>query len=247
MEKLEQRLVAEMKQQSATLMHTEQWTIPMQVIHATYAPVQRFSMDILMKILLMTFDRLKLSRLADVSELLAVEHLFVEDLTATLIHNDLVSIDAGIYHLTQRGTQQLANGVFEEAQQEQQATLLYSPLHEAFIDQSYEHLYDVALPEPYAYLAEETLQQLTLPEQQLLEQLQAQQPSTNDIQTYISSVRHTALQEIIEIPCLAFVLYNEQEDTFFPRVWNVLLNRYDKQLEAHYFEHAITEWRTRFL
>lgn len=229
-----------------TLKHTEQFTIPMQVLHVTYAPVERVTMDILMKMLLLTFSRIRVTNLQTVSDLLAVEHLFVEDLTTSLIRNELVSYTDS-YQLTMRGEQQLADGIFENAQEEQQATLIYSPLHERFIDGSHDTLYDYDLPEPYPHLEEEALQQLQVAEEAVMTKLQQLQPATDGIQTYISSLRTLAIAEVIEVPCLAFVLYNEQEETFFTRIWNVLFESYDDVLEAHYTEHEIANWRTKFL
>ena len=216
----------------------------MQRRQVTYAPVQRLSMDILMKMLLMTFHELHITSLQSISDLLAVEHFFVEDLTNTLLRNELVIVEEGVYTLTARGEAQLTSGVFEDALAEQQLEVTYSPLHQTYFTEDVEAIYELTLPEPYAYIDEVKMQQADAPEELLVALLQQLQASHSDVKTYVSSVKEMPLTEMLEVPCVAFVLYNAKEDVFSARVWNTLTNRYDDVLEAHFVEHAIAHWRS---
>lgn len=244
MEALIQRLQKDVaRTKDAKLVATESWTIPMQRLHVTYAPVQRLSMDILMKMLLMTFHELHITSLHAVSDLLAVEHLFVEDLTNTLLRNELVTIIESVYTLTTRGEEQLASGVLEDALQTQEIDLTYSPLHNAYFTEDVDALYDAVLPEPYAYVDEACIQQATAPQDALIALLQQLQPNDTDVKAYVSSLKDCSMTEMLEVPCIAFVLYDARDDVFSTRVWNTLTNRYDDVLEAHFLEHAMATWR----
>lgn len=248
MEQLLKRLQKDIARTNDTkLVDTVQWTIPMQRLSVCYAPVERLSMDILMKMLLLTFDELHITSLHTISELLAVEHLFVEDLTNNLIRNGLVALEENVYTLTARGHEQLASGIFENAQQDEQILITYSPLHDAYFTEDVTALYDLDLPEPYAHVEEAIITATQPPTTSLLTLLQQQHSTDTHIKTYVSSVKDIAQTEIVEVPCIAFILYNEKDDTFSTRVWNTLLQRYDDVLEAYVLEHEIAQWRKTYI
>lgn len=249
MEQLIKRLQKEIaRTHDAALVDTVQWTVPMQRLTVTYAPVERLSMDILMKMLLMAFHELHVTALEQISELLAVEHLFVADLTETLLRNELVIREEnGVYTLTPRGQRQLADGVLEDALNEQTQSVLYSALHDAYFTENADALLDMELPEPYEYVEEPSITEPTVQHDVLLPLLQQHHDTNADMKTYVTSIKEARVTDIIEVPCIAFVLYNEHDDAFSARVWNTLLNRYDDVLETHYREHAITVWRNTLL
>lgn len=201
MEQLIKRLQKEIaRTHDAALVDTVQWTVPMQRLTVTYAPVERLSMDILMKMLLMAFHELHVTSLDTISELLAVEHLFVDDLTNTLLRNELVAIDNDVYVLTARGSEQLASGVYENAQQDEQLLVTYSPLHDAYFLDDVTALYTLDLPEPYDYVNERDIEAAAPPQKPLITLLQAQHNTDADVKTYVSSIKHVEQVEMLEVP-----------------------------------------------
>ncbi len=78
---IQQQLIKKLeKEKSALIIHTDIWCIPMHTYEITYQPVRKRTMDILMKILLFSCQKSTFERAEQLSEILLVEPLFIEDL-----------------------------------------------------------------------------------------------------------------------------------------------------------------------
>ena len=63
----------------------------------------------------------------------------------------------------------------------------------------------------------------------------------------ISEIISSTEMYIDDIPCLEYIIYNEQEDLFFARVWNTLTDQWDEALETQLNEKERLRWREKFL
>lgn len=252
MQELEKRLKRELQQNmKASILHSAKWSIPVHSLEVEYIPVKRTKMDVLMKMMLLTFQKTEIESTADLSELLLVEPLFIQDLIDLMIRTRLIERREGIYRLTEKGVHQLENGIFEEAQDPETSNVLYSPSHEAFLtgevnvgDDSMDEL------EIYRYVKEGYLdEELSFEDEQLIEALRMSgaEAGEGEVQTVISEIVSMTDLYIDDIPCLEFLLYNKDEDIVYARVWNTLLEQWDEKLENQLNDKERLEWRSRYL
>ncbi|WP_052342725.1 hypothetical protein [Bacillus sp. EB01] len=93
-------------------------------------PGNGLKMDILMKMILLTFEQSQIRRAANLSEFLLVEELFIEDLLKKMQRMGLIRLENGTYKLTSKGQDQLKTRIMEEELEEELTVLSYSPLHD---------------------------------------------------------------------------------------------------------------------
>ena len=104
MQPLQQRLQQQLLQNKhVQLKQVASWCVPVHSIEVTYQPVKRLKMDILMKMLLLTFQQAQIASAQELSEWLVVEQLFIEDVLNKLLQTGLVEKIDGIFKLTSKG------------------------------------------------------------------------------------------------------------------------------------------------
>ena len=108
------------------------WQFPVTIYTVAFHSVKRSKMDILMKMMLLTFEQAQIRRAANLSQLLLVEELFIEDLLKKMKRMGLITLEKGSYRLTSRGHEQLNTGIMEEELAEESTVLSYSPIHDEF-------------------------------------------------------------------------------------------------------------------
>lgn len=237
--------------QNIKIVKTDEWCIPIRTVEVTYEPVRRSTMDVLMTMLLMSIQEADFANAQELSELLLVDPLFIEDLVSLMSRVSLIEQTEGFYRLTSKGQQQLERGIFEEELDVEIANLYYSPCHLAFlaVDEDNMEEYD-DLPELYRYVDEEEEKQEHFEEALLIEALQQEddkEAGAGASQKIISRIVQTDAKQINDIPCLEFVLHNKEQDTLFVRVWNALLNQWDSHLEQQLTEKEQLKWREQYL
>ena len=120
MDKLEKRLRSDLlKNPAVQIRKTASWQIPVLTYSSAFHRVKRSQMDILMKMMLLTFGQAPIRRAANLAELLLVEELFIEDLLKKMLRMGLIRLDNGGYVLTAKGEGQLKSGVMEEELEEE--------------------------------------------------------------------------------------------------------------------------------
>ncbi|WP_229707702.1 hypothetical protein, partial [Sphingobacterium alkalisoli] len=135
MQNLEKRLKNELQQNNKIkILHSTSWSLPIHSIEVEYRPVKRTKMDILMKMMLIAFQKAEIVEAKQLSELLLVEQLFVEDLIDIMGRTGLIEKKDELFSLTHKGYQQLENGIFEEEQEAETQVVLYSTSHETFLN-----------------------------------------------------------------------------------------------------------------
>lgn len=134
MQSLQNRLKQEIQQNSKLkIMESFLWCVPIHTIEVEYKRIKRTKMDVLMKIMLISFQKTDITSSMQLSELLLVENLFIDDLIDVMKKSGLIEKEEDSISLTSKGIQQLEEGIFEEEQEPGTQNILYSPSHEAFL------------------------------------------------------------------------------------------------------------------
>lgn len=242
---LQKQLAQELQQNNQIkIVHEMSFCIPVHSILVTYHPMLKQPMDILMKMMLLSFQQGEFQSGEELADVLLVEPLFINDLIQKMLKMKLIQQDSFIM-LTPKGEQQLAEGVVEEELDEQSDILQFSPIHDRFLEGDIESVLDFDdFPEvlPYA-------QDLTLPElheQSIIELLQ-QNLLNQEMQTYISAITSTEELQINDVPCPAFIVYEASTDTLFSRVYNTLTDQWDESIAAFLHEKERPSWREQYL
>ncbi|MFJ5766156.1 hypothetical protein ACIP9C_12350 [Lysinibacillus sp. NPDC093210] len=247
--KLQQRLMRELQQnRHVKIVRSTEWCIPVRTIEVTYEPIRRSTMDVLMKMLLISMQEANFQNVQELSELLLVDPLFIEDLVTLMSRVRLIEQTDGFYKLTSKGEQQLEHGIFEEELEVETATLLFSPCHQAILPVGEEAIEEFdELPEPYRYVDKEAEQQEHFDEEMMLAALQQEEEEESSSQKIVATIVTSDAKQINDIPCLEFVLFNKEQNIVYVRVWNTLLNQWDEKLEQQLTEKEQLQWREQYL
>ena len=250
MNELEERLKKELQQNTQTkIVSSIAWTIPLHTIEVGYKPVKRIKMDVLMKMMLITCQKAKLISAKQISELLLVEQLFMEDLINIMKRTRLIEVKDKVFTLTEKGVKQLEEGIFEEELAAQSQNLVYSPSHSAFLQGEIKPALDGEETLSLYRYATEKKTRLKWQDTVLADALQKNGMETvdGDLQTVVSEIVSTSELYVDDVPCFEFILYNNSEDLLYARVWNTFLDRWDEVLENELNEKERINWREKYL
>lgn len=250
MQELEKRLKRQLLQnEHIQLKHCSSWCIPIHTVEVEYQPIRRVNMDVLMKMLLLSFQQMEIEDACELSELLVVEQLFIEDLIAKLLKTGVIDYEDGIYKLTTKGERQLKDGIFEEQLPLEKQVVLYSATHEQFYSNQLDDDVLEELPALYRYAKEELSLQTELAKDDIKTVILAVRESAevDDEQIVIADILSISSMQINDITCLEFVLYDSETDSLYVRVWNTLLSKWDDILEKQLMEREIVTWREQYL
>lgn len=243
MDKLKKKLRAELlKNPAVQIRKSDVWHIPVITYSVAFHRVKRSQMDILMKMMLLTFEQAQIRRAANLSELLLVEELFIEDLLKKMQRMGLIRLEEGSYKLTSRGQRQLKTGIMEEEMEEESSVISYSPFHGEIWPKMTEALPETEKELPlYRYASDQNL----LDQDRILQVLAERFEGVEEggFQTVVAGVNRFDQQKVESVPCLEFQLYNKEQDIFYARVWNLWLGRWDETLEKQIEEKERLEWR----
>jgi DNA-binding IscR family transcriptional regulator len=247
LDKLTKKLCSQLLENPAIQINNSlQWKLPVITYEVIFKRVKRSKMDILMKMMLLTFEQADIRRAANLAELLLVEELFIADLLNKMQRMGLVRLEKECYKLTTKGHEQLKTGIIVEEMEEEETLLSYSPVHDEFWPELTE-----VLPETQGKLPSfrYTDSMNTINKEQILHFLTEREPEIieNDFQTIIAEVTSFSEQKLEHIPFLEFQLYNKEQDIFYVRVWNTWLNRWDDTLEKQIEEKERLEWREKWM
>lgn len=245
---LQQSLESELtKNSKASILQADTWCVPVHTLNVTYKPVVRTKMDILMKMLFLSLKDTKFESAEQISEILLVEQLFVEDLLSKMQKTGLIAKVESFYQLTEKGQKQFANGVFEEEQDETATELLYSPTHDSFLNGDLEEVLEFEdFPEQiFRYQIQQnqhTEDKLVIQE---LQAINEDNDDTEENKLFITSIDSVEDVQVNDVPCIEFLLYEEDKDLFTSRVWNTLLDKWDERLEQLIGENEKSTWRDK--
>lgn len=237
---VEDRLLLELeKDEAVKILHRSSWLLPVQETKVDFERTIHRKMDILMKMMLLSFQKTEITSAEELSELLFVDLLFIRDLIDKMSGAKLIDKQAGKYHLTENGQMQLDSGIFEHEPEADTKTLLYSAFHERYYpttassDEELDYFrYEAAVPERYT----DNTKLLTS-----LENADVKQGEKEVLE--IISKEDVALEGIL---CCEFHLHNEATDTMYARVWNTATEVWDEVLEEVVNKEERGKWRERY-
>ena len=250
MNELEKRLIKELEQNiQTTILSSTAWTIPLHTIEVEYKPVKRIKMDVLMKMMLITCQKAKMTSAKQISELLLVDQLFMEDLINIMKRTRLIEMKEQIFTLTEKGIKQLEDGIFEEELDPRTQNLLYSPGHSSFLQGEIKPALDGEEKLNLYRYATEKKARFKWEDPVLVDALQANGMETvdGDLQTVVSEVVSNSELYVDDVPCFEFILYNKSEDLVYARIWNTFLDQWDETLENDLNEKERVIWREKYL
>ncbi|MGM9949625.1 MAG: nucleoside-diphosphate sugar epimerase, partial [Lysinibacillus sp.] len=151
---LQKQLASQLTQMDgAKIVHEMSFCIPVHAFKVTYHPVLKKPMDILMKMMLMSFKTSVFKDGETLADVLLVEPLFINDLLKKMQKTGLV-VKEGTLQLTAKGEEQLGEGVYEEELDAVSDILQYSPLHSRFLPGDIEEVLDFdEFPDELSYAA----------------------------------------------------------------------------------------------
>lgn len=223
------------------IINEERWKLPAVLYDVSFDRVKRLKMDILMKMLLLTFQEADIRRAATLSDMLFVEELFISDLIGKMQRTGLIGLEKQGYRLTAKGYDYLGKGIFEEEMEGSETVIAYSAVHD-----DYWLAADDVFPE-----TEDTLPVYRYPVKGSLNkdrmyQLLSKEGSNlgeESFQTLITGITGCIEQGTVHIPCIEFQLYDQKQDIFYARVWNTLNSSWDETLEKQIEAREVVKWR----
>ena len=244
MDAMERKLRDELlRNPNVLLLETLKWSLPVQTIDISYETVKRTKMDILMKMLLTAFRTAAFSSAAEVSDMLVVEPLFIEDMIEKMTAAGMIRRLPDAIVLTDIGRRQLESGIYIQPPEKDETAVHYSPVHEDFVTGQVEE----SVKETYRYMKDcRPLPSFADDEwRRALEQLDVlKQDETG--QTTIQSISSVTELDQVFAPCIEFRLRQVEEDRYFVRVWNTMTNLWDEKLEEQILMKEVSEWRRRY-
>ena len=245
MEELKQRLAKGLNEdRTIKIVKSMEWSLPVNSIEISFQTVKRSKMDVLMKMMLRTFEKAEIKDAEELSELLLVDPLFINDLIEKMLRTNMIKKKTRYFELTQVGTKQLETGIFISEPEEQLEIAYYSPCHEVFF---IEKIKNKSPKEQKVYRYAKIFADWTassLEDVAVLKALQAKGIETNigNVQVVIAGITATMEVAIEQIPCIEFRIHNTEEDVVYARVWNTQLAEWDETLEAQLNENERLEW-----
>lgn len=227
--KLQQEL---QRQPDIQIQQSASWGLPVELVNVSYTTIKRTTMDILMKMILLTIQKLEISDSARIAAFLAVEPLFVEGLFDKMQNALMIEKRSGRFALTAIGVSQLQSGVYEHPPEEAQKKFYYSASHDAVLCQEPEKVLTSKV-KAFRLANQQTSEVLTIDREKLHAALLS--AGAEKAEGSLQAVIHTIeLPEVLEkrlIPCVEFYVFNRAEALYFTRVWNTLTEQWDERLE----------------
>ena len=234
----------------AKVIHTKENSFPVFTTSVSYYPIQKTPMDILMKMMLIAFQKAPIKATDVLANILLVEPLFIEDLTSKMQQAHLIEIAEGEpYKLTSKGLEQLEAGIFEEQMDLVTEEVYYSAIHETILNGDIDAIFERDdIPEPLEYVEEqiehiheanvvEQLQQ-SISESELLSDEENEAP-----QAFVNAIESFEIGSIQDIPITIFILKEEGTDRLFARVFNHFTNDWDAILDEYVSENERSSWK----
>lgn len=224
-----------------SIIKDEVWKLPIHSYDVSFNRVKRLKMDILMKMLLLAFQESDIHRALTLSEMLLVEELFIHDLIEKMERTHLIQLGKKGYKLTAKGYEHLGKGIFEEDMEEEQTVLSYSAVHDEYILPA-----ENGQPEAeeklslYRYAVEGNVNTDRM--YQLLSNVSFGSEEDN-FQIIVTEITSCKERNTEYITCIEFQLYDQKQDVFYARVWNLMTGSWDEMLAKQIEEREVVKWR----
>ena len=240
MDSLRKKLQQELQQQpDIQIQQSDSWGLPVELINIPYTTIKRTTMDILMKMILLTIQKLDVSESKKIAEFLAVEPLFIENLFSKMEFARMIESRKDSYELTSVGVKQLQAGIYEHPPEKTKKKFYYSACHHAILCTEPEKVFTAKVKE-FRLAKGYTSKTQLLDDEQLRKALLLADAETAEgsLQKVIDKIDAPEILENKLIPCVEFYVYNRAENSYFTRVWNTLTEEWDERLEKLIDEQA---------
>lgn len=247
---LKGRLTKELQQDfNVKIMGSLSWSLPVNSIEIVYQTVMRTKVDILMKMMLIAFGKADIATAEELSDILLVEQLFINDLIDKMSRTGVIEKREGFYSLTEVGVRQFKTGIFVHEPEIGSRQALFSPCHQSFL---YGEIKNIKYEEMELYRFKSELDDwtvATLEDSILIDALKTMgiESGEGNVQIVVSEIVTASDNQVDLVPCIEFHLYNEAEDLLYARVWNTLSEHWDETLEAQLNEKERKKWRGIYL
>ncbi|SOC37292.1 hypothetical protein [Ureibacillus acetophenoni] len=227
------------------------WCLPVHTIQVSYKPVLKRKMDILMKMILISVQKAPFLNGLQISEILLVEELFIQDLLSKCVNMGLILRNENGFEITEKGKVQLETGIYEEDQETSTLELLYSSSHMRFFTGDLEEVLEYEDFPETIYRYYESQEQPTIPNDLVLKEIQSSNEESEEEETsdtiQITSIDEIQFEQINDIPCIELIIYNKSTDKFYSKVWNTLINNWDHVIEQQITENEGSTWKEKLL
>ena len=232
------------EQLSSKVLATEIFTIPFSTLEISYLPVLKKRMDILMKMLLTSFQSGVFTTPDQLASILMVEELFINDLTKQMEKSKLIELDE-VYKLTAKGEGQLKEGIYEEQMPVETIEMLYSTLHEQLFSIDIDTLeLEHDLPEPLANFEDD--QDITFDEAMLTTSIQ-KHLQDNESELIVQEIENIETVELYDFPYILFICHDEKIDRLYSRAYNIYTNEWDDGVAKFMDKEQLIHWRAQYL
>ncbi len=233
MDSLRKKLQQELQRQpDIQIQQSDSWGLPVELVKVSYTTIKRTTMDILMKMILLTIQKLEVSDSRRIAEFLAVEPLFVEDLFSKMQAALMIEKRSGSFALTAIGIAQLQSGVYEHPPEKSQKKFYYSASHDAIVCREPEKIFTSKV-KAFRLANKQTSEVVNIDKEKLQSALLSAgaEKADGSLQAVIHTIEIPEVLEKQLIPCIEFYVFNRAEDKYFTRVWNTLTEQWDERLE----------------
>lgn len=250
MNDLKGRLMKELQQDfNVKIMGSRSWSLPVNSIEIVYKTVMRTKVDILMKMMLIAFGKADIATAEELSDILLVEQLFINDLIDKMTRTGVIEKREGLYSLTDVGVRQFKTGIFVHEPEIGSTQALYSPCHQTFLSGE---IKNIPYEEKEVYRFKSDIDDWSvarLEDSVLLDALKVMgvESGEGNVQIVLSEIVSASDIEVDMVPSIEFHLYNKTEDLLYARVWNTLSEHWDETLEAQLNEKERKKWRELYL
>jgi len=230
------------------IMSSSVWRLPIHAVEVAYQTVQRTKMDILMKMILIAIEETVVKTEEELSTILLVEQLFINDLISKLVNSGLIIQRENIFNITTTGKEQLTAGIYVHEPENNKKRLLFSPCHQKFLLNEMSNQADEKVMN-YRYLKDLSSWSVTsLESDKVINALKKAgvELTTEKIQSVITNILTTEAVQVHWITCIEYHLYNKKEDLYYVRVWNTLTSGWDKLIELQLTEYETKIWREKY-
>lgn len=242
MEKLKSGLrVGLLENPDVRVLKEQTWQLPVVLYDVSFTRVKRLKMDILMKMLLLSFQEAEIRRAAALADMLFVEELFIRDLIDKMQRTGLIRLEKKGYKPTAKGMDYLERGIFDEEMEEDSVLATFSAVHDEYrlAGEEADNEAGDGLP-PFRYAVKGTLNKDRM-HGMLTKELVY--PQEDGFQILATGIAGCIEQETRAVPCIEFQLYDKKQDIFYARVWNTESSSWDESLAKRIEEREVVSWR----
>ena len=241
-----------LEQSHLRLLGSDNWAFPLQQAEIQMKTVVRSQMDVLMKMILKILDRLAVKEPNEISELLAVETIFVDHMLELMMQNNMVEKIDTIYRLTTSGSMHLTKGTFAHDPMDEDMEIAYSSYHYESLKR--DHGFNIVdedenVPD-FRFKEEAEMMDVTqLDDSKLRQMIQDSDYEflVENGQKLIEEICSVELKENLRAVCLEFHLHDRTEDTVFIRVWNTWTGKFDPIFENELNQKDATRLRKKYI